>query len=73
MFNRKESEEDVRSVRSSRTKDDTRINGIEEDNSYAVFITYIEVYNNSVFDLLENISETDVCSKYVSFVYLHGI
>lgn len=27
--------------------------GINEDNMYAVFITYVEVYNNSVYDLLE--------------------
>lgn len=29
------------------------LQGIEEDNMYAVFITYVEVYNNSVYDLLE--------------------
>ncbi|XP_076292183.1 kinesin-like protein KIF23 isoform X2 [Lasioglossum baleicum] len=27
---------------------------IDEDNAYAVFITYIEIYNNSVYDLLED-------------------
>nr|XP_034192116.1 kinesin-like protein KIF23 isoform X1 [Osmia lignaria] len=26
---------------------------VDEDNVYAVFVTYIEVYNNSVYDLLE--------------------
>lgn len=26
---------------------------VDEDNAYAVFVTYIEVYNNSVYDLLE--------------------
>lgn len=30
------------------------LQGIEEDNMYAVFVTYIEVYNNSVYDLLED-------------------
>lgn len=29
------------------------LQGLDEDNMYAVFITYIEVYNNSVYDLLE--------------------
>lgn len=29
------------------------LDGLEEDNMYAVFITYVEVYNNSVYDLLE--------------------
>ncbi|CAK1546538.1 unnamed protein product [Leptosia nina] len=32
----------------------TKIEGINEDNQYAVFVTYIEIYNNSVFDLLED-------------------
>ncbi|XP_043260428.1 kinesin-like protein KIF23 [Colletes gigas] len=27
---------------------------IDEDNVYAVFITYVEIYNNSVYDLLED-------------------
>lgn len=30
------------------------LNGLDEDNMYAVFITYVEVYNNSVYDLLED-------------------
>lgn len=29
------------------------LQGIEMDNMYAVFVTYVEVYNNSVYDLLE--------------------
>lgn len=29
------------------------LSGIDEDNIYSVFITYIEIYNNSVYDLLE--------------------
>lgn len=29
------------------------LQGIDEDNMFAVFVTYIEVYNNSVYDLLE--------------------
>ena len=35
---------------------------VDEDNAYAVFITYIEVYNNSVYDLLE---ENDGKAKWV--------
>uniref|UniRef100_A0A1A9V680 Kinesin-like protein n=1 Tax=Glossina austeni TaxID=7395 RepID=A0A1A9V680_GLOAU len=31
----------------------TLLQGINKDNMYAVFITYVEVYNNSVYDLLE--------------------
>ncbi|XP_013200632.1 kinesin-like protein KIF23 [Amyelois transitella] len=33
---------------------DSKIEGINDDNQYAVFVTYVEVYNNSVFDLLED-------------------
>lgn len=35
-----------------RVPDDTKL-VVEEDNNYAVFISFVEVYNNSVFDLLE--------------------
>ncbi|EDW50450.1 kinesin-like protein KIF23 [Drosophila sechellia] len=28
--------------------------GLDEDNMYSVFVTYIEIYNNSVYDLLED-------------------
>ncbi|XP_015439074.1 PREDICTED: kinesin-like protein KIF23 [Dufourea novaeangliae] len=27
---------------------------VDEDNAYAVFVTYVEIYNNSVYDLLED-------------------
>ncbi|KDR20500.1 hypothetical protein L798_04887, partial [Zootermopsis nevadensis] len=40
-----------------RTPDDTKIGSIEDDNTYAVFVTYVEVYNNAVYDLLEDIPE----------------
>uniref|UniRef100_A0A1B0G0T7 Kinesin-like protein n=1 Tax=Glossina morsitans morsitans TaxID=37546 RepID=A0A1B0G0T7_GLOMM len=38
----------------------TSLQGINKDNMYAVFITYVEVYNNNVYDLLEegNIQKT---------------
>ena len=29
---------------------------VNEDNNYAIFISFVEIYNNSVFDLLEDIS-----------------
>ena len=28
---------------------------VEEDNSYAVFVSYTEIYNNYVYDLLEDV------------------
>ncbi|XP_025263958.1 kinesin-like protein KIF23 [Camponotus floridanus] len=33
---------------------------IEPDNGYAIFVTYVEIYNNSVYDLLD---EDDIRSK----------
>lgn len=32
---------------------DTTILQVDEDNNYAVFISFVEIYNNSIFDLLE--------------------
>lgn len=34
-----------------------KIEELNKDNSYAVFITYIEIYNNVVYDLLEDTSD----------------
>lgn len=33
---------------------------VEPDNGYAVFATYVEIYNNSVYDLLD---EDDIRTK----------
>lgn len=33
---------------------------IEPDNAYAIFVTYVEIYNNSVYDLLD---EDDIRTK----------
>jgi kinesin family protein 23 len=40
-------------IASTASSDVTVLSGIDEDNSYAVFITYVEIYNNSCYDLLE--------------------
>ena len=32
--------------------------GVDEDNSYSVFISYVEIYNNFVYDLLEEPTES---------------
>ena len=47
---RKDTDTDIASRAST---DVTTLSGLDEDNSYAVFITYVEIYNNSVYDLLE--------------------
>ncbi|KAG7210213.1 hypothetical protein KM043_011765 [Ampulex compressa] len=33
--------------------DETQTLNVDQDNVYAVFITYVEIYNNSVYDLLD--------------------
>ena len=36
-----------------RIPDPTRVSDVDEDNAYAVFVSYCEIYNNYVYDLLE--------------------
>ena len=50
--------------------------GVNEDNMYAVFVTYVEVYNNHVFDLLEDAKT--VQSKIIRedcnhTMFVHGV
>ncbi|XP_043785195.1 kinesin-like protein KIF23 isoform X2 [Apis laboriosa] len=52
---------------------------IDEDNAYAVFVTYIEIYNNSVYDLLdENEGKTKTLQSKIiredgnRNMYVHG-
>ncbi|XP_001868064.2 kinesin-like protein KIF23 [Culex quinquefasciatus] len=40
-------------IASKASVEPSELSGIDEDNIYSVFITYVEVYNNSVYDLLE--------------------
>lgn len=37
-----------------REKDDTKLENINEENSYAVFVSYVEIYNNYIYDLLDD-------------------
>lgn len=37
----------------SREIDDSRTVSVDPDYVYAVFVTYVEIYNNSVYDLLD--------------------
>ncbi|KAK8396601.1 hypothetical protein O3P69_004941 [Scylla paramamosain] len=43
---------------SQRIPDTSCINSVDEDNVYSVFISYIEIYNNYLYDLLEELPET---------------
>lgn len=45
-------------IASQASTDVSPLPGLDEDNMYAVFITYVEIYNNSVYDLLE-----DTCTQ----------
>jgi kinesin family protein 23 len=38
-----------------RVRDVTKVPDVEEDNQYAVFISYVEIYNNYIYDLLEDL------------------
>ncbi|KAL2733466.1 kinesin-like protein KIF23 isoform X1 [Vespula maculifrons] len=53
---------------------------VDEDNGYAVFVTYIEIYNNSVYDLLEDeeVRSKTLQSKIIREdgyrnMYVHGV
>lgn len=59
--------------------DITKVDGINEDNQYAVFVTYVEIYNNSVFDLLEdgpvskNLPVKIIREDAAHNMYVHGV
>ncbi|XP_076439064.1 kinesin-like protein KIF23 [Babylonia areolata] len=38
-----------------RVKETTTVENVDEDNNYAVFVSYIEIYNNYIYDLLEEL------------------
>lgn len=40
---------------SQRIPDDVKIQNVDSDNAYAVFVSYVEIYNNYIYDLLEDI------------------
>lgn len=46
-----------------RTADSTKIENVDDDNTYAVSVTYVEIYNNAVYDLLEDVPEDTLRSK----------
>ncbi|XP_015434193.1 PREDICTED: kinesin-like protein KIF23 isoform X2 [Dufourea novaeangliae] len=37
-----------------REVNESQVVTVDQDNAYAVFVTYVEIYNNSVYDLLED-------------------
>ena len=51
---------------SDRIPDTSKVPSLDEDNVYSIFVSFIEIYNNYIYDLLEDISETNM-TKYVDF------
>ncbi|XP_053648814.1 kinesin-like protein KIF23 isoform X1 [Cherax quadricarinatus] len=43
---------------SQRIPDTSRIENIDDDNVFSIFVAYIEIYNNYIYDLLEELPET---------------
>lgn len=39
---------------------DYKVMDIEQDVAYSVFISYVEIYHNYVYDLLENVSDGEI-------------
>lgn len=39
--------------------------GVDEDSSYGIFVSYIEIYNNYIYDLLEETPEDAIKPKWV--------
>lgn len=39
------------------------LNEVDEDNSYAVFVSYFEIYNNYIYDLLDETPVDPICPK----------
>ncbi|XP_058831630.1 kinesin-like protein KIF23 [Topomyia yanbarensis] len=66
-------------IASKASVDPSEVSGIDEDNIYSVFISYVEVYNNSVFDLLEETTvQKTLQSKMVREdanrnMFVHGV
>ena len=56
-----------------RIRDPTVICDVEEDNNYSVFVSYIEIYNNYVYDLLEDLTYNPISGvKWVAFTLHDG-
>lgn len=43
---------------SQRIPDTSRVENIDEDNVFSLFVAYIEIYNNYIYDLLEELPDT---------------
>ncbi|XP_039989627.1 kinesin-like protein KIF23 isoform X3 [Xiphias gladius] len=41
-----------------------KADGVDEDSSYSIFVSYIEIYNNYIYDLLEETQEEAIKPKW---------
>ncbi|CAB3977560.1 kinesin KIF23 [Paramuricea clavata] len=46
-----------------RVPDCSKFHDVDEDNGYAVFVSYVEIYNNFIYDLLEDAKQDLICPK----------
>ena len=43
--------------------------GVDEDSLYTVFVSYVEIYNNYVYDLLEEQQANPIKQKFVTYTF----
>ena len=54
-----------------RVPDKRSVAGVDEDNSYSVFISYVEIYNNFVYDLLEEPTAEAILHPRYTLLYMY--
>ncbi|XP_071353944.1 kinesin-like protein KIF23 isoform X3 [Trachinotus anak] len=47
-----------------KTEEAYKADGVDEDSSYSIFVSYIEIYNNYIYDLLEETQEDAIKPKW---------
>ncbi|KAM6936947.1 kinesin-like protein KIF23 [Xenentodon cancila] len=47
-----------------KSEDASKADGLDEDSTYSVFVSYIEIYNNYIYDLLEETQEDAIKPKW---------
>ncbi|XP_059192028.1 kinesin-like protein KIF23 isoform X3 [Centropristis striata] len=47
-----------------KTEEGYKADGVDEDSSYSIFVSYIEIYNNYIYDLLEENQEDAIKPKW---------
>uniref|UniRef100_A0A669C7S6 Kinesin-like protein n=1 Tax=Oreochromis niloticus TaxID=8128 RepID=A0A669C7S6_ORENI len=42
----------------------SKLDGVDDDSSYSIFVSYVEIYNNYIYDLLEETQEDAIKPKW---------